>query len=67
MIDAMDLSPEECQGCFIYLDALRESGDTNMFGAGQYLQREFGFSRYTAKDILLTWMKTYAERHPRSG
>ena len=27
---------------FTYLNDLRDSGETNMFGAGAYLQREFG-------------------------
>ena len=42
---------------FEYLDLLRESGETNMFGAGEYLQREFGLDRREARDILMTWMK----------
>ena len=47
-----------------YLDALRESGVTNMFGAGSYLAAEFGLSRKEAKDVLVHWMNTFAERHP---
>jgi len=42
-----------------YLDALRESGVVNMFGAGAYLQDQFGLSRYEAKDILIAWMEQY--------
>ena len=42
---------------FEYLDELRLSGETNMFGAGEYLQREFGLDRREARDILMTWMK----------
>ena len=45
-----------------YLNALRDSGVTNMFGAGPYLQRDFGISRQKAMDILLEWMKSYNER-----
>ena len=30
---------------FKYLDNLRESGVTNMFGAGIYLQEEFGLGK----------------------
>ncbi len=48
---------------FEYLDALRESGVTNMFGAGSYLQEEFGLDRYEARDILMKWMQTFSERH----
>jgi hypothetical protein len=48
---------------FEYLDALRESGVTNMFGAGPYLQEAFGLDRYEARDILMKWMQTFGERH----
>lgn len=52
---------------FDYLDALRESGATNMFGAGAYLQREFGLTREEARGTLSKWMKTFGERHPKGG
>jgi hypothetical protein len=48
---------------FVYLDDIRESGAINMFGAAPYLQDAFSLSRYEAKDILLEWMDTFAERH----
>lgn len=48
---------------FEYLDNLRESGVTNMFGAAPYLQQAFGLSRYEARDVLLKWMETFSERH----
>ena len=47
---------------FEYLDALRDSGVTNMFGAGPYLQEAFGLSRYEAKDVVLAWMETFHDR-----
>jgi hypothetical protein len=47
---------------FAYLDTLRESGVTNMFGAGPYLEGEFGVSRREARDLLLEWIETYATR-----
>jgi hypothetical protein len=50
---------------FNFLDALRESGQTNMFGAGPFLQRAFGLERHEAKDIVLEWMSTYGERKAR--
>lgn len=49
-----------------YLDELRESGETNMFGASPYLQAEFGLERKDAKEILLYWMKTFEDRHPNA-
>jgi hypothetical protein len=48
-----------------YLDDLRESGVTNMFGAGAYLMRAFGLDRNTARAYLDYWMRTFGERHPR--
>jgi hypothetical protein len=53
------MSAIEKQEYFEYLEMLRESGETNMFGASPYLQQAFGLSRYEAKDVLLEWMKTY--------
>jgi hypothetical protein len=47
-----------------YLDALRDSGATNMFGAAPYIVEEFGVSRNEAKTLLLNWMQTFEERHP---
>ena len=46
-----------------YLDALRDSGETNMFGAGIYLRREFELSGDMARAILTYWMKTFSKRH----
>ena len=42
-----------------YLDDLRESGDTNMFGAGSYLEDEFGLHRFKARTVLQYWMKSH--------
>ena len=45
-----------------YLDDLRESGATNMFGAGTYLQDAFDMDRKDASAILNYWMETFSER-----
>jgi hypothetical protein len=50
---------------FTYLDTLRDSGVTNMFGAAPYLIEQFGVNRQQARDILLKWMDTFEIRHPR--
>mgnify|MGYP003111165270 CR=1 FL=1 len=42
---------------FKYLDDLRASGETNMFGAGIYLQEEFGLGKREAREFLAKWMK----------
>jgi hypothetical protein len=47
-----------------YLDELRDSGVTNMFGATPYLQRKFGLSQRDAKTVLVAWMETFGARHP---
>lgn len=44
-----------------YLIALRDSGETNMWGAAPYLQKEFGLSYEDAKDILVEWIKSFEE------
>lgn len=48
---------------FNYLDMLKESGVTNMFGASPFLQEEFDLDRQRAKAVLLEWMRTFADRH----
>ena len=47
-----------------FLDNLRESGETNMFGAGEYIQEQFHCTKQEAKEALMDWMKTFEERHP---
>ena len=41
---------------FKYLDELRASGSTNMFGAAVDLQEKFGIDRHEARTILHDWM-----------
>jgi len=48
-----------------YLDELRESGVTNMYGAAPYLESAFGIERKKALTILSYWMNTFSERHPK--
>ena len=47
----------------LFLDDLRETGAINMFGAAPYVEREFGVSRYDARDLVKNWMQTFTERH----
>ncbi len=42
-----------------YLDDLRESGETNMFGAARYLVGHFNVPYQDAKAILSYWMETF--------
>ena len=46
----------------VYLDDLRESGVTNMFGAAPYLEEAFGFDEGQARAALVYWMETFGER-----
>lgn len=49
-----------------FLDGLRESGVTNMFGATLYLLNQFDeLDKALARKILADWMKTFHLRHPR--
>lgn len=50
---------EDYVAFFEYLDLLRESGKTNMFGAGRYLTDEFGLSRREARVVLSKWRETF--------
>lgn len=50
---------EQEQICFDFLEDLRQSGDTNMFGAGPYVQRAFGLSKEEARDVCLKWMELH--------
>jgi hypothetical protein len=56
--------PEVKEQYLIYLDELRESGVTNMFGAAPYLSEAFGLKMSEARTILAHWMETFAQRHP---
>jgi hypothetical protein len=52
----------------VFLDDLRESGVTNMHGAGSYLQDEFGFDDSKDAAIVLNyWMDTFAYRKKTAG
>lgn len=42
-----------------YLDKLRDSGVTNMYGATEYLMNKFSVTYEQAKTILMEWMALY--------
>lgn len=44
---------------WIFLEKLRRSGETNMYGAVPYLMREFDLGHHEARDILVTWIEHY--------
>ena len=46
---------------FDYLVELRDSGVTNMWGAGPYLEDKFWLTKQEAKDVLVAWIKSFEE------
>lgn len=46
---------------YSYLNNLRASGITNMYGAAPYLANEFGITKDKARKILSSWMENYDE------
>lgn len=61
MIERPDFVNEEHLN---FLDSLRKSGVTNMFGATPYIQDAFPeLSKKQATKALSYWMKTFSKRH----
>ena len=58
----MSVNEHNRQECFEFLDELRESGATNMYGAAPYLVKEFGIPKMLAYRILDDWMESFAKR-----
>lgn len=44
---------------FAFLEDLRQSGETNMFGAVPYLMDEFVLTKHEAKKLLKEWMESF--------
>lgn len=59
------LTDTDKEEMFEYLDRLRESGVTNMLGAGRYLADEFDMDITTARVVCSEWRKTFSDRHPQ--
>lgn len=54
-----DLHAGELFEAFEYLDELRESGRTNMFGAAAYLRDELCWEGREASEAVKLWMATF--------
>jgi hypothetical protein len=64
MAEQQIVKPLALRDCHLtYLDALRESGETNMFGAAPYLMSEFLLDKIEARAILSYWMRTFSLRN----
>ena len=47
---------------FPYLDELRESGVTNMYGAHRYIMEDFSMDKAMAIKLVQAWMETFKEK-----
>ncbi len=56
--------PDDLPEAFEYLDELRESGATNMYGARPYVMREMGYDSDVAGEVLRAWMETFSNTVP---
>ncbi len=43
-----------------YLNALRRSGATNMFGTAPYVEKHFKIDRNTARKMVTSWMVSFS-------
>ena len=59
MCDVMNDHESKRQYYWNYLEELRRSGVTNMYGATPYLMDEFNLSKEDAKEVLKDWMENY--------
>ena len=46
---------------FLYLEELRESGETNMFGAASYVMETFEMDKTMAIKFVASWMESYRD------
>lgn len=58
MIDKPEIYTDEHKK---YLDELRDSGVTNMFGADRYVVSKFDLTIDEARDIVTYWMKSFGK------
>ena len=51
-----------------FLDDLRESGVTNMYGAASYVYQAYpGLTERESQQVLAYWMDTFSERYPANA
>lgn len=60
---------EEWEECYLFLEALRRTGVTNMYGAAPYLLevKEFNLTYDQAQAVLTSWMVNYDELNKKYG
>lgn len=59
----IDFPKTEKQDIFEFLDAVRETGGVNMYEGGRLVQEHYGLDKHKARDIVIEWMQTFAQRH----
>lgn len=59
MIKHKQETEKEVENVFTYLDILKDSGVTNMFGATPYLVDQFGFDKRTAANYLMLYFQSH--------
>ena len=55
----MRKTTEQEQEVLEYLNMLRDSGITNMFGATPYIEGEYGLNKKESRCLLSLWMKNF--------
>lgn len=61
--DELNLILGDLEEIYEYLDDLRESGETNMYGAGAYIREKFDYldiGKRESHKILAAWMKDFS-------
>jgi len=51
------MSKFDKEDVFLYLDALRDSGQINMMGARPHIQHNFDLDKKEATELHMEWMK----------
>ena len=46
---------------YVFLEMLRKTGVTNMFGATPYLVEHYDLDKRVAREVLTSWMQNYDE------
>lgn len=54
-----EITKERKKKMFEYLEILRDSGITNMYGAGSYLREMFDITKKQSYEVLKEWMDNY--------
>ena len=65
--DLIKQNPNDYNEYFDWLEKLHQSGVTNMYGAGPYLEAYFSINEDEATALLVYWMEHYSELLEKRG